>query len=293
MTVNQIFKDFCINLRMADSTVEKIRLRYRQITKRINLDYYNLISDTENSLYVGSYGRGTDIFTSDIDLIVKLPYEKYVQYDNYQGNGQSALLQDVRNVLKKTYSTSHLRADGQVIVISFDDGIRFEIVPAFINKDQKSYTYPNTNNGGSWGGTNPRAEKEAINKLNNETNKNLKRLCRMTRAWKNNCSVPITGYLIDTLAYKFLKDWEYKNESFLYYDWMTRDFFKYLMDLNESQEYWIVPGSNNKVYKEGNFQYKAKLAYNKSLEAISKLNDGYEYTAKGLWREIYGSKFPS
>lgn len=293
MSVSQIFEEFCKNLRMDDNTIEKIQSRYRQITNRINLDYYYKSSYTDNSLYVGSYGRGTEIFTSDIDIIVRLPYSKYEQYNNHIGNGQSALLQDVKNVLQKTYSTSHLRGDGQVVVIKFQDGIRFEIVPGFINKGGKNYTYPDTNSGGSWKVTKPREEREAMNNLNKETNKNLKRLCRMTRAWKNNCNVPMTGYLIDTLSYKFLKDWKHKEESFLYYDWMCRDFFKYLMDISETQEYWIVPGSNNKVYKNGNFQYKAKQAYNKSLEAISKFNDGYEYTSKTLWREIYGTKFPS
>ena len=75
MSVSEKFKTFCSNLRMSDDTVNKIQNRYNKITKRINLDYYNINSETANSLYVGSYGRGTEIFTSDIDMIVQLPYD--------------------------------------------------------------------------------------------------------------------------------------------------------------------------------------------------------------------------
>src|SRR5690606_11671077 len=177
-------------------TVSDIQSRYKSITKRINIDYYGTTSETSNSFYVGSYGRGTEIFTSDIDIIVKLPYSTYSKFDNYTTNGQYALIKEVRDVIKKTYSTTHLRADGQVVVLDFTDGIRYEIVPGFINKDGISYTYPDTNDGGSWKTTNPKAEINEINRANKEWNYNLKRLCRMARAWKSKWSVPISGLLI-------------------------------------------------------------------------------------------------
>ena len=50
----------------------------------------------------------------------------------------------------------------------------------------------------------------------------------MARAWKDNWDVPIGGLLIDTLAYNFIKDWEHRDKSYTYYDWMSRDFFEYL-----------------------------------------------------------------
>ncbi|MFD1992050.1 nucleotidyltransferase [Paenibacillus nicotianae] len=292
MSVSEQFSTFCSNLRMSDDTVSTIRSRYKQITKRINLDYWDTTSDSSHSLYVGSYGRGTEIWTSDIDMIVQLPYETYKKYNDYTGNGQSALLQEVKKVLQKTYSTSHLKGDGQVIGIDFTDGINFEIVPAFINKDN-SYTYPDTNNGGSWKTTDPRKEIDAINIRNISTNKNLKRLCRMTRAWKDKCAVPMSGILIDTLAYKFIGDWEHRDKSYLYYDFMSRDFFKYLKDIDKEQLFWKAPGSGRYVWKGGNFQNKASTAYNISLEAIQKQTDELPYSSKQKWREIYGSKFPS
>lgn len=291
MSVSDYFQTFCTNLRMSSDTINAIQYRYHQITKRINLDYYNSSSETNHSLYVGSYGRGTEIFTSDIDMIVQLPYDTYVKFNNYSSNGQSALLQEVKRVLEKTYRTSDVKGDGQVIGINFTDGINFEVVPAFINKDG-SYTYPNSNNGGSWKVTDPKSEIDAMNSMNSESNKNLKRLCRMARAWKNKCNVPMSGILIDTLAYKFIKDWQYKDKSYLYYDYMSRDFFEYLKDLSIDQNYWLAPGSNRYVWKYDNFQSKSKKAYDIAKEAISYETNNCPYTSKQKWREIYGTKFP-
>ena len=108
MSVSDYFSTFCSNLRMDSDTVSTIQYRYHQITKRINLDYWNSSSETTHSLYVGSYGRGTEIWTSDIDIIVQLPYSTYEKFNAYKSNGQSALLQEVKGVLQKTYSTSYI-----------------------------------------------------------------------------------------------------------------------------------------------------------------------------------------
>lgn len=291
MSVSDYFSTFCSNLRMDSDTVSKIQYRYHQITKRINLDYWNSLSEITHSLYVGSYGRGTEIWTSDIDIIVQLPDSTYEKFNAYKSNGQSALLQEVKGVLQKTYSTSYVKGDGQVIGINFSDGINFEIVPTFINA-YGSYIYPDSNSGGSWKMTDPKKEIDAMNSRNKDTNKNLKRLCRMVRAWKGECNVPMSGILIDTLVYKFINDWEYKDKSYLYYDFLSRDFFKYLNDLDEDQNYWLAPGSQRDVLKNGEFHAKAKIAYNNAVSAILYEDSSCPYSAKQKWREIYGTKFP-
>jgi len=278
---------------MSDTVVSNILARAKRITKRINSDYRGIDSDTRYSLFVGSYGRGTDIHTSDVDMIIQLPYEIYDQYNKHSGNGQSALIQSVRNSIKRTYDSTHVSGDGQIIKLNFTDGICYEIVPAFINKDNENYTYPDTNNGGSWKITKPRAEISAINNGNNQWNKNLKRLCRMARAWKQNWDVPMGGLLIDTLAYNFLSQWEYRDKSYMYYDWMTRDFFKYLKDRNQEQMYWLAPGSSQCVWRKGLFEYKALRCYNIALEALEYESNSMPYSANLKWREIYGSKFPA
>jgi hypothetical protein len=293
MSEAQYFKDFCDNLIIGTDKRSTISTRYKAITNRLNTDFWNKPSETLFSRYVGSYGRNTSIKNeSDIDMIFVLPAHLKSTYDNYSYNGQSALLQAVSNSINKTYSTSKVGADGQVVSVIFTDGVNFEVVPAFENAG-KSYTFPDANIGGSWKKTDPHPEINKISEEDPKLNYNLKRLCKMTRAWKGYCSVPMGGLLIDTLAYNFLKNWAHRNESYLYYDLMVRDFFEYLKNQNETQAYWYALGSNQLIYRKGNFEYKAKLAYNKAVEAIQLQKDNKEWSAKQKWRELYGYEFPS
>jgi hypothetical protein len=290
MSVSTKFQNFCSNIRISSSVVGDISYRYKRITKQLNKDFWSTESDTAHSLYVGSYGRDTDIHVSDIDVLFQLPYSVYERISGHSGNGQSALLAEVRDSLKKTYGTTHISSDGQIVSIKFDDGVNFEIVPCFINKDE-SYTYPDSNNGGSWKTTNPKPEIEEVRKTNELFNGNLKNLCRMARAWKDKWDVPMGGLLIDTLAYQFLKTWPQRTDSYLYYDWMTRDFFEYLKNQDANKTYWLALGSGQYVYKKGDFQYKALRGFNIAKEAIDFEVREMPYSADGKWREIYGSKF--
>ena len=291
MSISDKFSDFCSNLRMSDTTVSNVRIRYHSITKRLNKDFRGIDNGYIYSLYVGSYGRDTAIQVSDIDMLYILPWTYYTKYDSYQSNGQSALLQAVKDSIKLTYPSTYIGGDGQVVKVWFSDGVVFEVVPCFEYLDGSGFCYPDTNNGGCWKTTKPRQEISAINSINNATNKNLKRLCRMIRAWKDNCNVPMGGLLIDTMASRFLCSWEYSTQSFSFYHWMTRDFFKYLSEQNDNQSYWIAVGSGQYIYPKGKFSSKAKSAYDNALIAIEKENKGYTYTANDYWREIYGTRF--
>jgi hypothetical protein len=222
-----------------------------------------------------------------------LPASLYHKYNAYSGNGQSTLLQKVKDSINKTYSNSYTGADGQVVALNFSDGIKFEILPVFVNKDGKSFTFADTNGGGTWRVCNPRAEMEDFAIRNSVTaNGNLKAICRMTRIWRDKHDVPMSGMLIDTLAYQWIPGWEYKDKSFLYHDFLVRDFMKYLSEIDSSKQYWRAPGSGSYVWKRGNFQAKAKVAYEKALDAI-RYDVDMPYTAANKWREIFGSKYPT
>lgn len=292
MGLAEWFSNFCSNIQVQDD--DTISSRYKAITRRLSTDFWETTSDTSHSLYVGSYGRNTAIQGfSDLDMVFELPSAVYYQYDKYEVNGQSALLQAVRNSMQKTYSTSSIGSDGQVVVVSFQDGITFEVMPVFTNQ-AGSYTYPDSNNGGSWKTTNPRPEIEAIRSRNNACNGNLVPLCRMMRSWKSKWDVPIGGLLVDILAYQFIDGWQYKDKSYLYYDFMCRDFFLFMANQDKEQEYWKAPGSGQYVYGKGLFQWKATRCYNISLEAIKHetAEPKQEWSAKQKWRDIFGISFP-
>lgn len=292
MSVATNFETFCDNLIIRQPKRSTISDRYLSICKRLNLDFWDM-DTTSGGRYVGSFGRNTATnYVSDIDMLFELPWSLYYTYNAYLYNGQSALLQAVKESIAKTYPNTDTKGDGQIVQVKFSDGMQFEVLPAF-KHDDGSYTFPNSNNGGSWKKANPVPEIEAISNGDILTNYNLRPLCRMGRAWKRYNNVPIKGHLIDTLTYRFLTAWSNRDKSYLYYDWMSRDFFEYLKNQDSNQSTWYAIGSGQAIYNPDNFRYKATTAYNKAVEAIKQESDGNAWTSKQTWREIYGYRFPN
>ena len=197
---------------------DTISLRYKRITKAINTEFWKTDSKTAHSRYVGSYGRGTAIDTSDIDILVELPRTEYERFDAHKGNGQSRLLQAVKAAIQITYPRSNIRADGQVVVIDFSDGIKFEVLPAFKQLDwlghwNGKYDYPDTNMGGNWCSTNPMAEQEAMKDRNRESNGLLFDTCRHMREIRDThfSSYHLSGIVIDSYVYHHIADWHWLN----------------------------------------------------------------------------------
>lgn len=242
---------------------------------------------------MGSIGRGTAIGTiSDVDMVYALPWGVYDTYDDDFANGQRALLRDVRDAIRTTYPSSDVGIGGRVVAVEFTDGMTIEVVPGFRNGHDGSFDAPDSTGGGSWKHIDPLAEIDEIDTQDVLYNGNLKPLCRMIRAWREECLVDIKGILIDTPAYQFIENWEYKDKSFLYYDFMSRDFFDVLRSQDRSQQYWLAPGSGARVYRTGSFEGDAADAFAKAEEAIIDLNRGLHFVASSEWRAIYGPQFP-
>lgn len=293
MSVADDFLRFRAAYNVSAATAAIISARYQRITGQLNWDFWGVSSNTRNSLYVGSYGRDTAASgVSDIDVGFLLPSNLYGQYNGHAGNGQSSLLQAVRNSIQRTYPTTAVSGDGQVVKTTFADGTHFEVLPVFDNVGG-TWTYPDSNGGGSWKTCNPRAEMAAMTALNSQSNKNLKLLCRMMRKWKDYWSVPISGILLDALAYSFMAGWGYRDKSFGFHDWMVRDFLLYLANQPSTQSYWKAPGSGSFVYRTGHFETKARTCYNLAAQAVAYDVAGQTWSRRQKWREVFGPSYPA
>ncbi|MCL1604280.1 nucleotidyltransferase domain-containing protein [Succinatimonas hippei] len=244
----------------------KISHRYRAITKAINLEFWDSISDTLHSFYVGSYGRNTAIDTSDIDILVELPNECFDRFNNIRGNGQSKLLQVVKNTILNTYPKSDVRADGQVVKISFADAIYFEIVPAFKNY-YEIYQYPDSNKGGRWRSTNPKAEQCAMYQKNKDSNGLLYDTCKHIRYIRDNkfSSYHLSGIVIDSFVYEAIGTWGWsnseENSSLLppigTYEQVLLDYYNY-HGIGYGKSI-IAPGSNDIVVTDSSYECLGKV----------------------------------
>lgn len=175
--------------------------------------------------------------------------------------------------------------------MSFRDGIKFEIVPVFKNSNGR-YLFPNANGGGQWQVTNPRSELKAIRMRDRLYKGNLRHLCRMMRAWKRTWQVAIKSLLIDTLAYRFIHRWVHRRTSYAYYAQMVRDFFAHLAGQDPQRQHWPALGSQQRVYRVGRFERKAKQCYNLAVKAMNYRDRGNLYSERKAWREIFGTMYP-
>lgn len=266
---------------------EVISYRYHRIVKAINLYYWGIDSDTKNCRYVGSYGRGTAINnTSDIDIIVILPDTQFQRFSKYETNGQSALLQNVKLALGNTYSRTIAKGDGQVVIVEFYDGVKFEIVPSF--KMNEILKYPDANNAGNWKECDPYEEIKAINLVNKYSNGKLKNLCRLARLWKETKNVNISGILLDTIAIEFvLSD---KLEKFIDYKLFFTAFLLYLYSQN-NRNFWIIYGSNDSIERNNmTFEDAALKSADECIKALEA-----EYYSKNIvlanehWEKVFGN----
>lgn len=180
-----VYKD---NHPIDSDTRSLIPKRYKTITKAVNGDFWNSNSETAHSRYVGSYGRGTAINVSDLDVLIELPNDEYSHFTSLSGNGPSRLLQAVKKAIQDTYPRTDIHGDGQVVVVKFSDGMKFEILPAFQKIDywgnwDGTYIYPDSNMGGNWLTTEPKAKQDAIANKNGywESNGLLTDTCKHIR----------------------------------------------------------------------------------------------------------------
>lgn len=289
MGIKEDFETFTQNIQL--DTLSNMETTTGEICKKLNASYYGLDSDKESHMYiVGSIGRETAIKgVSDLDLIFDLPNETYKQFDGYESNGQSALLQEVKNVLKERYPKTDISGDGQVVVINFSN-YTVELVPGFKQSDD-SFKYPDTHEGGKWKITKPLLEIEESKKTAEDTDGNFKYVANMLRSWKNKQGFKFGGLLIDTLTYNFFNNnEEYRNIDFDGYLQMVKELFNYLKNQNKDQSYWYALGSNQQVSncEDGKFVTKAKKAYNQ----IKDLDEESANLNKEL-RKIFGRQFPN
>ena len=216
---------------------------------------------------MGSYGRNTAIDTSDIDILVELPSSLFDRFNNLSGNSQSRLLQAVRNAILNAYPRSDVRADGQVVKIAFSDGMYFEIVPAFKSLDG-SYKYPDSNTGGSWRSTNPKAEQEAMEQKNKISNGLLYDTCRHIRYIRDNyfSSYHLSGIVIDSFVYNAIGNWRWLNSGEsssspsgtyeqVLLDYYNQHGISYGMSIN-------APGSNDTVCISSSYECLGKVLRN-------------------------------
>ncbi len=146
-----------------------------------------------------------------------------------------------------------------------------------------------TNDGGHYKSADYDAEIKAVKDSNDITKGNTRNLIRMMKCWQGHCGVPLKSFWIELIAIEFLAGWENRDKSSVYYDWMVRDFFKYL----ELKVYGSVfaPGTYEQMYLGDAWLTKAQTARQRAEKACILETDD-PISAGEEWQKIFGADIP-
>jgi len=113
----------------------------------------------------------------------------------------------------------------------------------------------------------------------------------MMKQWKQYCSVPIKGVVIERIAYEFMWSYTYREStSKVYYDYMIRDFLTFLK--GKANTYIFMPGINEDIYIGNSWLAKAETAYSNAIAACTDEANSYDWGATYEWKKLFGDAYP-
>jgi hypothetical protein len=290
IAVRQRFTQFHQNLLLTPAQRTDGMTKRAGVVSCLNNAYYNSNSQTDNSFFVGSWGKDTAIRPPrDVDLYFLLPPAVYNRFQGYIWNRQSALLQEVKDRLIATYPATDMSGDGQVVVVNFGSYC-VEVVPAFMLTTQGRYWICNTHDGGSYKEIAPWDEVNQLDATDTANCRNLRPLIRMLKAWQAWCSAPIKSFHLELLAMEFIGQSPWRLKDFFYFDWITRDFFEFLY--RRANGYIIVPGTYEVIALGDAWQSRALSAHQRAVKACDHERDNLVEAAGDEWQKIFGLDVP-
>ncbi|WP_163325509.1 nucleotidyltransferase domain-containing protein [Draconibacterium mangrovi] len=276
------FKKFNEEIKLTSNQREDAKSKYTNVCKTLHNAYYESIYDGKTKLLFGSYKTKTNTRPltelHDVDVIFKITQETFDKFYSYQSNGPAALLQEIKDILKKTYTTTDkIRGWAKVVLVKMADNTHnVEVLPA-LEKEDGTFTIPNSTNGGSWENFDPRKQIGEFQASNNKTNGLTAELVRMMKSWKRN--VPSMDYpshllindVIGFLKLEFTDGAEYDD-----YQEVVKNLFDYI---------------KARCYDESRKSH-IQSAYNRAVKAIEYMDEDKQKEASDEWRKIFGDKFP-
>lgn len=292
MYVIDRFKAFLNNLKLGPLQVDDGETKFKGVVSCLNVAYYGHNSETANVFLIGSWAKGTCIRPPrDVDLYFVLPPDVYHRFESYAYgvNKQSALLQEVKTKLLGKYGSSSIKGDGPVVLAGFTS-YNVELVPAFALTEDRTYWVCNTKDGGSYMKTKPLHEVDAIEAADGRNANNVRRLIRMLKAWQAWCSVPIKSFYLELLAIEFLDQSAWRNNDYLYYDWICRDFFQWM--IGRVGSFVLAPGTYDVLWLGDAWKSRAESAYSRADKACYFERENKMIEAGDEWQKIFGTDIP-
>jgi hypothetical protein len=283
------FNAFVAKLQFTALQKQEAATKVAGIVSCLNREYWGIDSDSAHCIVEGSWGKGTQTRTPrDVDILFVLPPEVYHRFETRLGNKQSQLLQEVKATIALDYDTTDMRGDGQVVMVSFANGHGVEVVPAF-ELQNGPYYICNTHGDGSYKTIDPKAEIAAIEASDVSSSRTTRELVKMLKRWQWQCNVGdyLKSFQIELIVVEYLKTVGYSLTTRALYDYLVRDFFKFLID--KQNGYVFVPGTIEIVSLGDAWLSRAQTAYDRAANASELECQEYHYLAADEWQNIFGT----
>lgn len=282
---------------MADDTLEQyikklvppafdvslVARRKKEILAALEKGGLSVVSTFEG----GSFSHGTAIAgKADVDLMV------WVSYSD-QTSLPSSTLEKFRSALYIYTSATKANVSTPTVQLAFASPPRFEVVPAFWEKDTASgvvYEIPGRRN--EWVLSAPKVHKQYVNRENDRLSKKVKPLVRLVKAWRYHVSAPISSFYLEMRTAEYAKG---EKSIYYYIDLpavLRRILLKNLADMNDPSG---IVGRIPACSSEANRLLSKKLM----LEAVANLELAEAARKAGnrsaYWtamRRLFGTEFP-
>jgi predicted nucleotidyltransferase len=158
---------------------------------------------TNQVVRIGSYVRRSAIkSSSDIDLLLVLKRDAVKQGDHYKRS--DTVLQNVRYQLQDRFTKTDIGRDGQVIVVSFRDGLHpVDVVPGFFSgPGEDNYPVFCIPDGyGWWTATSPQLHNKYISDADKRSGGKLKSVARLVKYWSTlrSATQALSGFHVELL----------------------------------------------------------------------------------------------
>jgi hypothetical protein len=192
-TIKQGFEQLREKLEITDLQEQTVSTRQKNIREALDTELEVL-----DSFLTGSYRRSTMIAPlagADVDIFIVLA-PKYFDH-----GGQTALLDNVKKVLKKSYKTPDISRNGQAVTIVFSD-FKVDVVPGFYRQGG-GFLIPDSI-GKRWISTDPKKHVELWAMSNKTHRGNLVPLIKMIKGWNKMHGELLSSFHLECMIQEIL-----------------------------------------------------------------------------------------
>jgi SMODS domain-containing protein len=240
--------------------------------------------NTQTFRIIGGHAKGTAVRPArTVDMLYILPMEKR------PGAGDSAtpgsLLNDMASTLSREFATQEATDGGWLWVKSLD-GTTVRLIPCYSSGiDKLMVAEPGS---GEWRAIDPASESARLYEANLAGDGKATHLVMMLKAWRRHRMIPLGSFALELLVSEFVLAWTFPRRSLLFYDWMVRDFFFWM--IHQHSRELLTPGALETVGvgNEWTQEVSHAHAHAQAACAFEREND---IAATIEWQAVFGPAF--